>query len=409
MKQFKFKQLSNKDLVIEGWANRAIVDRGNDMIMPEAWNIEQFKKNPIMLFNHDMNKPIGKVMDCKPMDGGLFVKCKISKSSDPTISMVRDLIQEGILNSFSVGFESKEQQKAQEGGHNEISKAELYEVSVVSIPMNQDSQFSLSTKSFENKDYKTMKLEVLNEKGAYVASAVQARLEQLAQESQDFDKEKVLAMVAEKAGVGVDVIKEVIAGNVTPVSPEVISALAEVLELDIEQLNNLNKEDVDQKNPEDAGVNKANEDLKAEYEAEAKATESESEGNPPSWVTDEAKWEEAKKISEDSYGEILYPFVVWLYLNKLGGQKKMLQQKAEMPIDDNPYLQEARQSNVLLALVIDQLKIISESLSKQVNVPKEQPEVEVEQEQEPVAKMLASANMKVTELKKRISALGLAL
>lgn len=63
------------------------------------------------------------------------------------------------------------------------------------------------------------------------------------------------------------------------------------------------------------------EDAIAEYEAEVKATEGE-EGNPPAWVADESKWGEAKTTSQESYGDIRYPFVSWFYLNRLKGGKK---------------------------------------------------------------------------------------
>ena len=35
---------------------------------------------------------------------------------------------------------------------------------------------------------------------------------------------------------------------------------------------------------------------------------------------DEGKWDEAKKISHESYGEIRWPFVMWIYKHKLGGK-----------------------------------------------------------------------------------------
>ncbi len=35
---------------------------------------------------------------------------------------------------------------------------------------------------------------------------------------------------------------------------------------------------------------------------------------------DEPKWEEAKEISKKSYGEVRYPFVMWLYSHRLKGK-----------------------------------------------------------------------------------------
>lgn len=141
---------SSSPLIIEGWANRCIVDRGGDYVPASAWQLENFLKVPTILFNHDTNKPIGKCIAIeKKEDQGLWIKAQISGSADPEISKIRDLIQEGVLNSFSVGFDARHEAKNSEGV-NEITDAELFEVSVVTMPMNQDSQFSLATKALSS-------------------------------------------------------------------------------------------------------------------------------------------------------------------------------------------------------------------------------------------------------------------
>jgi HK97 family phage prohead protease len=91
--------------VIEGFANKAVVDRGGEVIPPDAWDLENFKKNPIIFFNHDRNMPIGKAVSFKVTDDVLFLRAKISRSKDPKIAMIRDLVKEGILSTFSVGFD----------------------------------------------------------------------------------------------------------------------------------------------------------------------------------------------------------------------------------------------------------------------------------------------------------------
>ena len=154
-----FKSVSStKGLTIEGWANKAVVDRGNDLIPKGAWKLQNFQKNSIILFNHDRNKPIGKAVAVEARDEGLYVKARISGSADPEISKIRDLIQEGVLNAFSVGFDSTEEAKSADG-YNEIRDAELFEISVVSLPMNQDSLFSL-VKAYDLADVKTKALEM---------------------------------------------------------------------------------------------------------------------------------------------------------------------------------------------------------------------------------------------------------
>ena len=59
-----FKALDEDDggVHICGMASTHDEDRANDVIMAEAWTkggLRNFEKNPIILFNHDYNKPIG--------------------------------------------------------------------------------------------------------------------------------------------------------------------------------------------------------------------------------------------------------------------------------------------------------------------------------------------------------------
>jgi HK97 family phage prohead protease len=143
--QLRVKALEDGSVYLEGWANKSIVDRGKDLIGKKAWNVENYKKNSIMLFNHDHTKPIGKMLSVEPRDEGLYIKGRISNSKDPEISRIRDLVKEGILNSLSVGIMVNDEE--QKDGVNMIKSVELHEVSVVAVPMNQDSQFTVSTKS----------------------------------------------------------------------------------------------------------------------------------------------------------------------------------------------------------------------------------------------------------------------
>lgn len=139
-----------KEVYIEGFANKNVVDRGLDRIDPKAWSLDNFKKNPVMLLNHGMDPqlgstPIGKVTELEPREDGLFVRGQISKLDDPHINRIRGLVEEGILRAFSVGFNPIDMQKDADGV-NVIKSAELFEISLVGVPMNQDSIFSVSTK-----------------------------------------------------------------------------------------------------------------------------------------------------------------------------------------------------------------------------------------------------------------------
>ena len=139
---------------IRGMASTADFDRAGDTILSEAWakgGLENFKRNPIILFNHDYDKPIGKAIDLVITENGLEMEAKISKSAP---AHIRDLVKEGILGAFSVGFRIKDADYMPDTDGLRIKDAELFEVSVVSVPCNQSATFSLA-KSFDSmEEYK---------------------------------------------------------------------------------------------------------------------------------------------------------------------------------------------------------------------------------------------------------------
>jgi HK97 family phage prohead protease len=145
---FKAHEDDDGSLTIRGLASTPDVDRAGDVISMDAWKnggLDNYKQNPIILFNHDHNRPIGKAESLEPTERGLELKAKISKVAGD----VRELIKDNILGAFSVGFLAKDIEYIEETDGFKIKDAELFEVSVVSVPCNQAATFSLA-KSFDS-------------------------------------------------------------------------------------------------------------------------------------------------------------------------------------------------------------------------------------------------------------------
>ena len=136
---------------IKGLASTNAIDRAGDTINHDAWikknGLENYKSNPIVLFNHDYNKPIGRATSLEVTENGLEFGAKVSKSAGE----IKDLIKDGVLGAFSVGFRVKDADYNKETDGYTIKDAELFEVSVVSVPCNQGAMFSVS-KSFDSMD-----------------------------------------------------------------------------------------------------------------------------------------------------------------------------------------------------------------------------------------------------------------
>ena len=148
---FKTHEQDDGSVMIRGMASTADFDRAGDSISAEAWQkggLKNFEKNPIILFNHDYDKPIGRATGLKSGPNGLELECKISKSAPANVA---ELVKDGVLGAFSVGFRVKDADYIKETDGLMIKDAELFEVSVVSVPCNQSATFSLA-KSFDSSE-----------------------------------------------------------------------------------------------------------------------------------------------------------------------------------------------------------------------------------------------------------------
>jgi HK97 family phage prohead protease len=148
---FKAAESDDGSVMIRGMASTADFDRAGDTISAEAWTkggLQNFEKNPIILFNHDYDRPIGRATGMKAGPNGLELECKISKNAPGNVA---ELVKDGVLGAFSVGFKVKDADYLKETDGLMIKDAELFEVSVVSVPCNQAATFSLA-KSFDSSD-----------------------------------------------------------------------------------------------------------------------------------------------------------------------------------------------------------------------------------------------------------------
>jgi len=168
-----FKMLSEDEdggLDIKGSASTDALDRAGDIIEGNAWTkggLDNFKNNPVILFNHNYDRPIGRAKEIGVTENGLELTARISKSAGE----IKDLIKDGVLGAFSVGFKVKDADYISETDGYKIKDAELFEVSVVSVPCNQTAVFSLA-KSFDSmEEYDQFKKNFIKETSSIDASA----------------------------------------------------------------------------------------------------------------------------------------------------------------------------------------------------------------------------------------------
>ena len=141
----------NKAYEIEWYASTKDKDRMNDIVKPTAFEntLKQYMTNPIVLLQHDMDKPIWNVTEASIDDKGLFIKAKITEDTDWVFSKLKNWV----LRTFSIWYRVKDYETQEnvdaEWNYtftNLIKELELFEISLVSVPANP---FAL-VKSFDS-------------------------------------------------------------------------------------------------------------------------------------------------------------------------------------------------------------------------------------------------------------------
>lgn len=143
-------------IYIEGYASTADIDRHGDVIPPSVWEagLENYLKNPVILAYHDHDDPCGRMTEHRVDEKGLWIKARISAAAE-----VFNLVKDGVVTAFSVGFRIKDAEYNSAAEVFMVKELELHEISVVAVPANQNTLFSLS-KSFEtDEEYKSFKLQ----------------------------------------------------------------------------------------------------------------------------------------------------------------------------------------------------------------------------------------------------------
>ncbi len=131
-------------------ASTATVDRHGEVVSPEGWSLENFKKNPVLLWSHDHTIPAIGVATKVWVEGfGEAAKLMFTGKWQTVTEQGKAaaaLVAEGILNSFSVGFIPSEMVG------NTYTEQELLEISLVNVPANPDAMM-LAYKSLKDNGF----------------------------------------------------------------------------------------------------------------------------------------------------------------------------------------------------------------------------------------------------------------
>ena len=131
-------------------------DYGGDIVMPGAFkrSLAQHRKSgglPAMFWMHDAAKVPGKWLDMHESRKGLSVKGVLAPT--PLGDEVHTLLKMEAVSGMSIGYRTLDQDYDTDGNRL-IKEAELWEVSVVSLPMNPLAQVThVKTRLSERGEY----------------------------------------------------------------------------------------------------------------------------------------------------------------------------------------------------------------------------------------------------------------
>jgi HK97 family phage prohead protease len=127
------------DFVIEGYASVfGVKDMGGDIVVKGAFTktLQEMNGRITLCYQHSLDNPIGKMLELREDEHGLYFKSRISDAEDD----IKQKIKEGILKEFSIGYSTIIEEENMINGEKVcyLKEVKLWEISLVTLAMNSD-------------------------------------------------------------------------------------------------------------------------------------------------------------------------------------------------------------------------------------------------------------------------------
>lgn len=143
-------------IYFEGYANTDSRDEYGDIVLSSAWTdsiISDYLKNPLLLYEHDPEQPIGKILTAERKDRGLWVGGFVSGKWEGAWK-----VGEGLISGLSVRirYDWDNMRFDEESASWIVAIKKLREISICSMPANDESFFEVGKSYVEGVKSKTM-------------------------------------------------------------------------------------------------------------------------------------------------------------------------------------------------------------------------------------------------------------
>ena len=137
----EIKEIGDEFVQIEGLASTfGNIDRVGDIIAKGAFTNTLEARKPKFLNQHRIDEPIGVIDVAVEVEEGLFIKARMPKAND-IVRNLFPLLKMGALSNFSIGFNIVDSDTTPDGVRT-IKEIELFEVSIVTMPANEDAKIT---------------------------------------------------------------------------------------------------------------------------------------------------------------------------------------------------------------------------------------------------------------------------
>ncbi|EEY97780.1 phage prohead protease, HK97 family [Acinetobacter johnsonii SH046] len=136
------------------------VDWYNDVILHGAFQKslqrwEEKGKMPPVLWNHNDGEPIGVYTNIYEDEKGLFVEGRLLIDDVPRAKSTHALLKAGAIDGLSIGYKTKKANQ-QTNGIRELIELDLGEISIVTMPANEESLITSVKSKLEEGELPTL-------------------------------------------------------------------------------------------------------------------------------------------------------------------------------------------------------------------------------------------------------------
>jgi len=134
------KAVNEKDHIVEGIFSTAAIDRHGEVVVQEGWKLDDYIKNPVVLWSHDNYQfPLAQMTRIGFENGNLAGAMKFAVEEYDMAATAFALMKGKYLRAFSVGFMNNVYEIDNGSDVVKLIENVLLEVSVVNVPANQEA------------------------------------------------------------------------------------------------------------------------------------------------------------------------------------------------------------------------------------------------------------------------------